>query len=226
MDIKPNYNPESSIFTLEFRSDLVTDYFNNLRGMLLNYPELKNLDVVRMSSNTAKITFKISKEEISTISKPASISSMLEDTNIPDELKSELRNALNHGENMNLSVMTVRPDDTSNPIGRVNTVINKFISLALKDKIKTTEFLPIKNYPNEGLSEDVLNALQNKRNLCIIDDYNNYKSQMQTNTFEFNQCMVKYGTSDYADVVLMIVNSDFDEFKKYYSNKLKLTSWV
>ena len=226
MDIRPNYNPENSIFTLEFSSDLIRDYFNNLRGMLLdNKSTLSNLEITRKSGDTAKITFKVSKEEMSRISSKAStISSILNNKDIPEELKSSMMDYVN--KDVEVSVISVDGNDTSNPLGKVNNVINKFISLALKDKLKTTEFLPINNYPDNELKVDVLNALQGKRNLCIIDDFENYKEQTRLNTYSFNQYIVKYGTSEYADTILMLVNDEFDKFKEYYNDKLISTSWI
>ena len=227
MDIRPNYNPENSIFTLEFSSDLLRDYFNNFRGMLLDKKDsLTNLEITRKSGDTAKITFKVSKEEMSKISSKAStINSILNNKDIPEELKSSMLDYVNN-KDVEVSIISVDGNDTSNPLGKVNNIINNFISLALKDKIKSTEFMPISNYPDDGLKKDSLNALLGKRNLCIIDDFENYKKQTKLNTYNFNQYIVKYGTSEYADTILMLVNEEFSEFRKYYSNKLKTTSWI
>ena len=226
MDIKPNYNPESNVFTLEFSSDLVRDYFNNLRGMLLDKKDvLNNLEITRKSGDTAKISFKVSREEMSSMSKKTStINSILDDKNIPEEIKSSMMDYIGD-KDMEVSVISVDGSDTSNPLGKVNHVINSFISSALKDRLKSTEFLPIANYPVENLKEDVLNALRGKRNLCIIDDFENYKNQTTQNTYFFNQYIAKYGTSEYADVVLMLINNEFNEFKRY-SCLLKPVSWI
>ena len=228
MDIKPNYNPESSIFTLEFSSNLLLDYFNNLRGMLLDKKDVfRNLEVTRKSINTAKIEFKVSKEEMSRISKPgpAAINSILEDKNIPEDIKSTMRDMISNSE-MEVSVMTVDANDTTNPFGKVNNVINKFITEALKARLKTTEFLPLKNYDDTAMKEDALAALESKRNFCIVDDFENYKKEMRSNTYNFTQYSVKYGTSEYADIVLMLVNGEFNELRKRFENKLEVTSWV
>lgn len=229
MDIRPNYNPESNIFTLEFSSDLLKDYFNNLRGMLLDNKDVINsLVITRKSKTTAKIEFKVSREEISKLGKRTSrsaIDSLLKDENLPEELKSSMKNLLNNSD-IEASIISIDANDMNSSFGKVNSVINNFISLALKDRVITTEFLPITNYPDDGLAEDVVNALKSKRNLCIVDDFENYKQQMQLNTYEFNQYEVKYGTSEYADVVLMLVNKEFKEFRKYYTDKLVNTTWI
>jgi hypothetical protein len=49
---------------------------------------------------------------------------------------------------------------------------------------------------------------------------------MKTLKYEFNQYPVKYGTDEYADIVLLIKSGNLKELQATYKDKLKFTSWT
>lgn len=228
MEIKPSYNPESSTFFLEISSNLLESYFNNLRGMLLDKNEFKNLEVTKKGYDTALITFTVPKEDLP-INKeraiPSSISEMLK-SDLPDSIKnmiSELSADLNEGD---VSVVAIPLDDTTNPIGKMNQLINDFINSAIRHKMRTTEFVPLINYPYDKLREDIIAAIKAKRNICLVDDYENYLKSTENKLLEFNQYYIDYINSDYADVAILVNSGKIEEFKKTFSPKLKKISWI
>jgi hypothetical protein len=126
----------------------------------------------------------------------------------------------------NIKGGVIDASNTEGPLKHIDSVINQFVNMAMDYKLRRTEFLPLKNYPVKDLIKDVKEALKNKRNLCIIDDYNNYKTATKMRTYEFNQKWVEYGTQEYFDVVTMLCNDLFDEFKEIYENELTKTVWI
>ena len=59
-------------------------------------------------------------------------------------------------------------------VEKLNDVINKFVNCGLRKTLKTIEFLPLNNYELSNLQEDIKAAISNKRNFCILRDYNEY----------------------------------------------------
>ena len=108
----------------------------------------------------------------------------------------------------------------------LNNIINKAVNDALKYKLRHTEFIPLHGYPIEDLQKDIKAALENKRNFCILKDYQEYLSSNTNNSYRFNQYYVNYGTSEYADVAILIINNEMDELVKLIGPKLRLQDWV
>lgn len=109
-------------------------------------------------------------------------------------------------------------------LGDANTAINGFIKAALKYKLRRTEFIPLTGYPLEDLREDVKSAIKNKRNFCILETYQEYLENNKE--FSFNQYYINYGTSEYSDVAISIMNGEMDELRDVLVPKLKQTTWV
>jgi hypothetical protein len=115
----------------------------------------------------------------------------------------------------------------------VMAIIRRFVVGSLKYRSKKTEFCPILDfsggepgeYSFEQLQKDVLAAIKAKRNLTLIDTYQNYLKNQKEMKYIFNQYDVEYGTSEYADVVLLIQLGKLSELQKIYKSKLKLTNW-
>ena len=215
MKLSSNYNPESSKFTLEVTTNLVNDYFFNLRGLLIQNEEVpKDIEVTKRGNDTALITFTMLKEEVERISTP-----------VPKDILNKMSEILGVPAD-NIKGGVIDASNTEGPLKHIDSVINQFVNMAMDYKLRRTEFLPLKNYPVKDLIKDVKEALKNKRNLCIIDDYNNYKTATKMRTYEFNQKWVEYGTQEYFDVVTMLCNDLFDEFKEIYKNELTKTVWI
>lgn len=105
-------------------------------------------------------------------------------------------------------------------------IITKFTSSALRKELKQTEFIPLEGYDEDLLKEDIKTAVENKRNLCIIDTYDNYLKNEEKKTYEFNQYQVNYDTDEYLDVVILIATGKLSELRKLYKKKLKKENWV
>lgn len=104
-------------------------------------------------------------------------------------------------------------------------VINKFVNAALRKEFKTTEFIPLEGYPIEKLRNEIRSALENKRNFCIIDTYENYLKLTQKNNYEFNQAILEFGSTDYAKTAVLVYRGDIEGLRKMWSGRLKLDSW-
>lgn len=104
-------------------------------------------------------------------------------------------------------------------------VINKFVNAALRKEFKTTEFIPLEGYPIEKLRNEIRSALENKRNFCIIDTYENYLKLTQKNNYEFNQAILEFGSTDYAKTAVLVYRGDIEGLRKMWSERLKLDSW-
>jgi len=104
-------------------------------------------------------------------------------------------------------------------------VINKFAGTALRYELEHTEFIPINGYPLEDLKKDIVASVKNKRNLCILGEYAEYLSMEKEHKYQFHQVYVNYGTSDWADIVLMILEGDMGKMRELYTPKLEFTEW-
>lgn len=104
-------------------------------------------------------------------------------------------------------------------------VINKFAGTALRYELEHTEFIPINGYPLEDLKKDIVASVKNKRNLCVLGDYAEYLSMEKEHKYQFHQVYVNYGTPEWADIVLMILEGDMGKMRELYTPKLEFTEW-
>lgn len=104
-------------------------------------------------------------------------------------------------------------------------VLNSFTRVAIKKELKTTEFIPLNGYPVENLKEDIQAAVKGKRKLCIINDYSEYLEKQKDHTLVYHQYVIEYGTDEYANAVLMILDGNMDQLKEIYTPKLVKTEW-
>lgn len=105
------------------------------------------------------------------------------------------------------------------------SVLNSFTRVAIKKELKTTEFIPLNGYPVENLKEDIQAAVKGKRKLCIINDYSEYLEKQKDHNLVYHQYVIEYGTDEYANAVLMILDGDMDQLKEIYTPKLVKTEW-
>lgn len=108
----------------------------------------------------------------------------------------------------------------------VMEIINRFANSAIRKELKQTEFVPLEGYNEESLKEDVKAAVKNKRNLCIIDTYENYLKNEEDRKYEYNQYLVDYGTDEYMNIAISIATGKLSEVRKQYKKKLKKENWV
>ena len=118
--------------------------------------------------------------------------------------------------------------DTSDKtiVNKLNKIINTFVNSGLKKELKTTEFIPLEGYSVSNMQDEILKAVEGKRKLCIIKDYQEYlDGGIEKGSYRFNQYMIEYGTDEYYDAVILISGGDFDTLRKMYAPKLKEENW-
>ena len=193
----------SGNFCIQVTSPLVEQYFPNLCGMMKNDKlSPSGLTVEKIGPSTALIQFP-SGAENSIIGEP-------EDgrIRISPEAAQQMNNVLN--------------------------IARRFAAGAIRSISKKTEFIPIldfhsnvRDYSLEEMQSDVIEAMKNKRNLVIIDNFQAYIDNNTSMKYEFNQHLIDFekNKSEYADFVLLVKAGKLDEIRKLYKNKLKKTSW-
>ena len=158
------------------------------------------------------------------------------DKNVPSDIEVEQKNS-----NTALIAFSPGPESTqqktegsnssyriaidSRKVDSINRVLNKFTRCALKKELQTTEFVPLKGYPEENLKEEIIGALKGKRKLCILKDYDEYLSMQEKSLYIFHQYILEYGTNEYVDAVLYIRNGNLKKLRELYGDKLVLTDW-
>ena len=215
MKIKPSYNPEESKFSIEFSTDLLKDYFFNFRGMVLESKIApKDVEVVKKSTETALITFTVSQEDMKSSEK-----------SIPEELLSKFGSMLGISSD-NISRGVLVNSDNIAPFKSIQSIIQDFIKKASIYIFSKTEFIPLDNYSIELLKADCINAINSKRNFCIVDDFIKYRKSMDEMNYVMNHLTIPFGTSEYADVAILILNNKFDELIKWMKPRLENKAWL
>lgn len=107
--------------------------------------------------------------------------------------------------------------------------LNRFASLSVRNMSKHVEFLPINDlsggYSEEERRSDVVTAIKNKRDFLLLDSYKTYKEEVEAGRYQFKQVLVKYGTSDYADISIWIEKNNLEPLKKYFKDNAKVVNW-
>lgn len=119
-------------------------------------------------------------------------------------------------------------EDSAGKFQNLNKTINLFINSGMRKELSITEFIPLNGYPQEDLVKDIKESKKNKRNLCIIKDFSEYIRNQESREYKFNQKLVEYGTSEWADIILEILSPDFSlsKLRKKYNNQLELVCWL
>ncbi len=112
----------------------------------------------------------------------------------------------------------------SSVMNKVISLISKFTEMALKAKLKTTEFIPLEGYPIEELQKDIIAAVKAKRNLCIIDTYDSYLN-MKNVDYSMPQYFINAGTSEYSKAVVLLSSGNLEGLKEIMAPKLKKNAW-
>lgn len=195
MKFTQTFNPDNNKVVFILETNLLNRYFPNLKGLVEN------------------------------------------DKDVPSDIEVEQRNS-------NTALISFSPGPESNiqknesggagsfriaidsrKVDSINKVLNKFTRCALKKELSTTEFVPLKGYPEENLKEEIILALKGKRKLCILRDYDEYLNMQEKELYIFHQYILEYGTNEYVDAVLYIRNGNFKKLRELYTDKLVLTNW-
>lgn len=107
----------------------------------------------------------------------------------------------------------------------LSSVLETFSRRALEEELEKIEFIPLSGYSMDKLKEDIELAIKDKRDLVLVDTYDNYRKLVKQKTAELNQCRFEYLDNDYADVAFLIHSGNIKELKKYRS-RLEKTSWI
>jgi hypothetical protein len=198
MKVIAGLDPNSMQFCVTIISPLMEKYYTNFTGMLKSDKDCpQGLSIIRENLETIHLQF------------PAP----------PDAVKSK-----------EFDGKIAVDKDSVEGMQNVLSIANRFVVAALKYKLKHTEFLPFLDfsggYSFEEMQKDVVEAIKAKRDFNLIDTYKNYLDNMKTLKYEFNQYPVKYGTDEYADIVLLIKSGNLKELQATYKDKLKFTSWT
>lgn len=191
MKVNSDFNPSTSTVMLKVESNLMSKYFANFRGMVLECKSISGLEVCQNSGNMATISFPL----------PA------------DSEKNKV------GEGM--MVLSLN----GNNLSELNSIIRNFENIATAKELKSVEFIPLEGYSPAKMSEEIRDAVKNHRDILLIKDYTEYLNSQSTREYKFTQYRVPYGTSEYADIVLLVWKKKRAELKKLYSEKLEETEW-
>ena len=104
-------------------------------------------------------------------------------------------------------------------------IINSFLECALKKELRTTEFIPLHGYSKEELQKDIQGAVKNKRKLCVIKDFSEYKAMSDEKKYVFHQYIIEYGTHEYSEASILLFNGDLKKLQEMYEKKLVLEDW-
>lgn len=188
---------------ISITSNLFTDYYPHFEGLVRDSSGKKlpdKTEVVRQGKDTAILSF-------------------------PIPMTSE---TVKGGEESNGEDQVQKIGVPMDLFNSVMGFIYNFTDKAVKNMDKTRECLPLRGYPEEELKKDIVKALNAKRDLLIIDTFQAWVKGMRTGERSYNQYLVKYKTqqSEYSDIVLMIVNGKFKEWRKKYKGQLKKVDWI
>lgn len=110
-------------------------------------------------------------------------------------------------------------------LNNITFIIDDFKNSALEEELKTTEFIPLNGYPVEKLKADMMEAIKNKRNFCLIEKYSDYKKFSNHEITKLRQYKVLYPSNDYSEVALSIYEGNLKNLREQYIPKLEEVDW-
>lgn len=108
----------------------------------------------------------------------------------------------------------------------ITNSINRFTKAAIRNKLKTVEFLPLSEYPVEDLKKDMVAAVRAGRDFVLLQSYKDYLEMEKKGKYSFSQVFVYKGTSEYADTALDIWNEDIEGLKRRLEGKFEVYEWM
>lgn len=195
MNIQPGYDPEKKRVTLSIDSYLLSKYFQNFSGMIKENPGIPSGTEVEQINETVAV-----------ISFPIDGKSVISRSAGP-----------------NSQMMSIGIDSSSMEV--FQKVINSFVGCAIRKELKTTEFIPLYGYPKEELKKDIQAAVENKRKLCIIQDFSEYKAMSEERKYVFHQYLIEPKNAEYTEAAILLYNEDIEKLRETFESKLKLESW-
>lgn len=194
MKIESTYSPSDNKVIFTVESNLFTKYYPNFSTLLNDCDKLPKGITTEKGGEDNQVKIQFP---------------------LPEE--SEVKTL---GRNSSLAAVSINVKD----VNAINDFLDDFTNTALRYELKRTEFIPLEGYPVDNLHEEIVDAVKNKRNLCIIENFKQYQER-DKNEYKFNQYIIQYGTEEYADAVLMIYNKDLEKLSKVWKDRLSLTEW-
>ena len=108
---------------------------------------------------------------------------------------------------------------------QISDCLFEFRNKSIKKMFKEIEFIPLSGYPLSNLQKDIIEAIKNKRDFCILDKYENYVKFSKNELFKLNQYQAKFGSSDYSDVAIYIHTGNMKRLVEQFRDKLEIFDW-
>lgn len=111
-------------------------------------------------------------------------------------------------------------------LDELTSVVNMFSSDCIKKIMGKTEIIPLKGYSIIDIAEDVRNAISNKRDICIIRDYQDYLDGKNIFSDGLEIAIYKYLSDTYCNIAIECVsNHSLKGLKKLTEGDLKVPEW-
>lgn len=112
-------------------------------------------------------------------------------------------------------------------IDELTTVVNTFSSDCIKKIMGSTEIIPLKGYSIENIAEDIKKAIDNKRDICIIRDYQDYLDGKNIFTDGLEIAIYKFMSDMYCNIAIECVSGrSLKGLKKLTEKDLKVPEWL
>lgn len=109
----------------------------------------------------------------------------------------------------------------------LNYILMYYKTECYNQEVKTTEIIPLTGYPFSKVQSDVKGAVEAKRDICLIDTYENGKKFDKKIIQALNQIKFTYSSDEYCDLVIKIMGaSNMTSIRKEYKPLLKETVWI
>lgn len=117
-------------------------------------------------------------------------------------------------------------EDDESQIDLIVETLEDFEEDAIMEKSGQYEIIPLEGYSVENIIEDIKSAVHDKRNLCIIDTYDNYQRYNKGELFEINHVKFEYLSDDYNDTVCYCLMGDIKGLGMKVIDKMSLGEWI
>ena len=112
-------------------------------------------------------------------------------------------------------------------IGELGNVVNEFSSDCFKKIMGKTEIIPLKGYGIDNIIIDIKTALEKKRDICIIKDYQDYLDGKNIFSDGLDIAIYKYMSDEYCNIVIECVGKQsLSGLKKLTEKNLKKPEWL
>ena len=112
-------------------------------------------------------------------------------------------------------------------LNELSTGVNNFSSDCIKRISQSIEIIPLKGYDIDLISEDIKKAIENKRDFCIIRDYQDYLDGRNIFTDNLDIAIYKYLSDEYCNIVVECVSKkSLSGLRKLTEKDLKKPEWL